>query len=195
MKNHTIRIASEQDAEALLAIYAPYVQKTAVTFEYETPTVDAFAARIRRILKKYPYLVAEQDKELIGYACAGAFHERAAYAWNVETTVYVRMDRRRAGVGRALYQELEKALAMQNILNMNACIACPEKEDEYLTRDSILFHQRLGFTPVGKFHACGYKFNRWYHMIWMEKHIGEHTQTPAPVRNFNEIRQLYACSH
>lgn len=78
MKNHTIRIASEQDAEALLAIYAPYVQKTAVTFEYETPTVDAFAARIRRILKKYPYLVAEQDKELIGYACAGAFHERAA---------------------------------------------------------------------------------------------------------------------
>ena len=195
MKNHTIRIASEQDAEALLAIYAPYVQKTAVTFEYETPTVDAFAARIRRILKKYPYLVAEQDKELIGYACAGAFHERAAYAWNVETTVYVRMDRRRAGVGRALYQELEKALAMQNILNMNACIACPEKEDEYLTRDSILFHQRLGFTPVGKFHACGYKFNRWYHMIWMEKHIGEHTQTPAPFRNFNEIRQLYACSH
>lgn len=186
----TIRIASEQDAGALLEIYAPYVQKTAITFEYEVPSVDIFAERIRGILAKYPYLAAEQDGELIGYAYAGAFHERAAYAWNVETTVYIRMDRRNSGVGRALYEALERALSMQNILNMNACIACPEREDEYLTNDSIKFHERLGFAPVGMFHACGYKFNRWYHMIWMEKHIGAHTGMPAPVRKFSDIRNV-----
>ncbi len=190
MGRSTIRTATEQDAGELLAIYAPYIQRTAVTFEYAVPPVDAFAERIRGILTKYPYLAAERDGEIIGYAYAGTFHKRAACAWNVETAIYVRMDKRGTGVGRELYEALEQALILQNVLNMNACIAYTETEDEYLTKNSVQFHRHLGFTYVGRFHQCGYKFGRWYDLAWMEKHIGAHTETPASVRNFCEIKDF-----
>ena len=116
----TIRPAIQQDAEALLQIYAPYVEKTAITFEYDVPTVDEFAGRISKVLQKHPYLVAEISGEPVGYAYAGPFKERAAYDWAVETTVYVREDMKKHGIGRVLYTALEKALAAQGILNMNA---------------------------------------------------------------------------
>lgn len=177
-----IRPAIQQDAEALLQIYAPYVEKTAITFEYDVPTVEEFAGRIGKVLQKYPYLVAEISGEPVGYAYAGSFKERAAYDWAVETTVYVREDMKKHGIGRALYTALEKALAAQGILNMNACIAFPENEDEYLTRDSVKFHERMGFNEVGRFHKCGCKFGRWYDMVWMEKLIGEHVENPPAVR-------------
>ena len=178
----TIRPAIQQDAEALLQIYAPYVEKTAITFEYDVPTVEEFAGRISKVLQKHPYLVAEISGEPVGYAYAGPFKERAAYDWAVETTVYVREDMKKHGIGRALYTALEKALAAQGILNLNACIAFPENENEYLTRDSVKFHERMGFNEVGRFHKCGYKFGRWYDMVWMEKFIGEHVENPPAVR-------------
>lgn len=106
MKECKIRIASVQDAEGLLKIYAPYVEKTAITFEYEVPTVAEFENRISRILERYLYLAAERDGELVGYAYAGPFKERAAYDWAVETTVYVRKDQKRTGIGRELYEML-----------------------------------------------------------------------------------------
>ena len=84
-----IRPASPADAQALLAIYTPYVVQTAITFEYDVPTPVEFTARIAATLEKYPYLVAEQDGVPVGYAYAGAFHERAAYDWSVETSIYV----------------------------------------------------------------------------------------------------------
>ena len=99
-----IRIATENDAEELLNIYAPYVEKTAITFEYEVPSVEEFRKRIRNILKKYPYIVEEKEGEILGYAYAGVFKNRAAYDWAVETTIYVREDQRKSGVGRALYE-------------------------------------------------------------------------------------------
>lgn len=184
----TIRIATEQDAAALLAIYAPYVEKTAITFEYAVPSATAFAERIRRTVARYPYLVAEADGEAVGYAYAGFFHERAAYGWAAETSVYVRMDRRRQGIGGSLYAALEELLKRQGILNLNACIAHSEKADAYLPGDSVAFHERQGYRLAGEFHACGYKFNRWYHMIWMEKHIGLHRQYQPEVRPFEELR-------
>lgn len=187
MNDCTIRIAGPEDAAALLAVYAPYVAETAVTFEYEVPSLETFTRRIIRTLERYPYLAAERDGELLGYAYAGPFKERAAYDWAVETTVYIRRDGRRQGVGRALYGALERCLAAQGILNLNACIACPEREDEYLTRSSVEFHRRLGYRPVGEFRQCGYKFGRWYNMVWMEKHIGPHRPDQPPVRAFPEI--------
>lgn len=188
-EDRRIRIAGAEDAKALLEIYAPYVRETAVTFEYDVPSEAEFRGRILHTLEKYPYLVAEQDGEPVGYAYAGAFHTRAAYERGVETTVYIRKDRRRGGLGRELYEALEKILVCQNILNLNACIGYPETEDEYLTKDSARFHERQGFRPVGRFHKCGYKFGRWYDMIWMEKHIGEHRANPAAVRWFPKIRE------
>ena len=96
MEAVTIRPAAPEDAYALLAIYAPYVRETAVTFEYEVPTPEEFAGRIRRILERYPYLAAQSGGEVLGYACAGPFKERAAYDWSVETTIYLRQDQHRS---------------------------------------------------------------------------------------------------
>lgn len=187
MKPVTIRAAVPEDAAALLAVYAPYVEETAVTFEYEVPGEEAFRRRIVRTLERYPYLAAEDGDGILGYAYAGPFHERAAYDWAVETTVYVRRDGRRRGVGSALYGALERCLAAQNILNLNACVACPaRREDEYLTWDSVAFHRRMGYRLVGEFQECGYKFGRWYNMAWMEKHIGPHRADQPPVRTFSE---------
>ena len=173
-----------EDAGRLVEIYAPYVKQTAVTFEYEVPSVAEFRKRIESILKKYPYLVAEQDGEITGYAYAGVFIERPAADWAAEAAIYVDRGRRRSGVGRALYEALEKALIRQNILNINACIACPEAEDEYLTYDSIRFHECMGYRMAGRFHQCGYKFGRWYDLVWMEKHLGEHPAKPEAVKWF-----------
>lgn len=185
-----IRAASAADAEKLLAIYAPYVEKTAITFEYDVPSVEEFAGRIRRVLEKYPYLVAEQDGEPVGYAYAGSFHDRAAYSWAVETSIYVDQNKKKTGIGKKLYDALEAVLKEQGILNMNACIAYPETEDEHLTKNSVEFHAHLGYRFVGEFEKCGYKFDCWYNMVWMEKHIGEHHKgQPAPKR-FDEVRDV-----
>ncbi|MCH4193210.1 MAG: GNAT family N-acetyltransferase [Butyrivibrio sp.] len=182
-----IRTAMESDAEKLLAIYAPYVEKTAITFEYEVPSAGEFAGRIAHVLKRYPYLVAERDGEAIGYAYVSPFHERAAYDWAVETSIYLRQDMKRMGIGSTLYTELEEILRRMNILNLNACIAYPETEDEYLTRASVKFHQKSGYNMVGEFHQCGYKFGRWYNMVWMEKIIGMHLEHQPAVIPFSEL--------
>ncbi|MDO5558919.1 MAG: GNAT family N-acetyltransferase [Oscillospiraceae bacterium] len=169
-----IRDVTVSDAPELLDIYAPYVLNTAVTFEYDVPTADEFINRIEKIRRKYPYIAAQQNGVILGYAYAGAFKERAAYNKSAETTIYVKEDSRRCHIGSRLYSALEEKLRTQGILNMNACIAYPETEDEYLTFDSFRFHEKMDFDLVGEFHKCGYKFGRWYNMIWMEKLIGEH---------------------
>lgn len=184
-----IRPAKPEDAEKLLAIYAPYVEQTAITFEYEVPTVEEFRERIHNTLKKYPYLVAEQGGESVGYAYVGPFHDRPAYDWSVETSIYVDQNKKRMGIGKKLHEALEEELRNRGFLNMNACIAYPAQEDEYLTRNSLGFHTHLGFRPVGSFTRCGYKFGRWYNMVWLEKLMGEHPASPAPVRPFPEIRE------
>lgn len=129
-----IRIAEESDSKELLEIYAYYVEKTAITFEYEVPSIEAFGERIHKTLKRYPYLVSEKDGRLAGYAYAGPFKERRAYDRSVETTIYIAKDVRGHGFGKELYTALEHALALQNVINLNACIAYPDPEDEYLTR-------------------------------------------------------------
>lgn len=169
-----IRSATEQDAQAIRKIYAPYVKNTAITFEYEVPSVLEFTNRIRHTLLTYPYLVAESANQIIGYAYAGPFKGRAAYNWDVETTVYISKEWKRQRIGTALYTQLEKILVTQNITNLYACVAFPEMADAYLNMDSIYFHEHLGFQIVGQFKQCGYKFNRWYHVAWMEKIIGQH---------------------
>lgn len=187
-----IRTATENDAEKLLGIYAYYVENTAITFEYEVPSVDEFRRRICHTLSKYPYLVSEEDGLITGYAYAGVFKERRAYDWAVETTIYIARDARKTGFGKKLYIALENALALQNITNLNACIGVPVIEDEYLTNDSANFHKHMGYRSVGEFHKCGYKFGRWYNMVWMEKIIAEHPDIPPEIRTFDEIRRELA---
>lgn len=182
-----IRLATEKDAERLLAIYKPYVEHTAITFEYTVPTVSEFAERIAKTLCRYPYLIAEENGKIFGYAYAGSFHSREAYDWAVETSIYMDTDQRGRGIGKVLYSTLEKILIAQGFLNMNACLAYTEKDDPFLTNGSMIFHEKLGFVNAGQTHQCGYKFGRWYDIVWMEKHIAPHTDNPAPIKSINEI--------
>ncbi|MEA5143582.1 MAG: N-acetyltransferase family protein [Oscillibacter sp.] len=175
----TIRTAAEADAPRLLEIYAPYVRKTAITFEYELPTEEEFAARIRRVLKRYPYLVAENEGQILGYAYASAFHTRAAYDWAVESSIYMDKKKKRMGLGRRLYEKLKECLLAQGVLNVNASIAYLEQPDEYLTADSVAFHTRLGCRAAGQLHFCGYKFGRWYHTVFYGKAFGPPSASAA----------------
>ena len=180
-----IRPTCEKDAAALARIYAYYVEKTAITFEYTAPDMAEMERRRQEISQRYPYLVAESDGKVVGYAYAHAFYGREAYAWSVESSIYVDVNIRKHGIGRKLYEALEKALKSMGILNINACIAVPRNDqDPYVTNGSLNFHQRLGYTLVGRFHNSGYKFDRWYDVVWMEKMIGPHTVHPRfPAKN------------
>ena len=171
-----IRNAAPEDADRLLEIYAWYVKHTAISFEYEVPSPEEFRNRIARIQEKYPCLVLEKDGVIQGYAYAGAFRSRAAYSRNSELSIYLDHSAKGRGYGRKLYEALESVLKALGILNLYACIGDPVTEDEYLTHNSEGFHQHLGFSKIGTFHKCGYKFNRWYNMIFMEKIIGEHDE-------------------
>ncbi|MCM1039898.1 MAG: GNAT family N-acetyltransferase [Ruminococcus sp.] len=184
-----IRSASIEDAEAILDIYAYYVKETAIAFECEVPTVEEFRKRIEKTLRKYPYFVAVRNGKITGYAYAGAFVGRAAYDWSAEMTIYLAADEKKRGLGRLLYETLEKALARMGITNLYACIGYPEVEDEYLTANSAQFHAHMGYVKCGEFHNCGYKFGRWYHMIWMEKIIGTYEKEQPPVRCFAEVAE------
>ncbi len=180
----SIRAATPDDAGELLAIYTPYVTNTAISFECEVPGLSEFQKRIENTLKRYPYLLAESAGEILGYAYTGPFVGRAAYDWAAETTIYLKTDKKKMGIGRALYEALEKVSRAQNILNLNACIGYPEADDEYLTGNSVQFHGHMGYRMVGEFHKCGYKFGRWYNMVWMEKILGEHGERPEEVIPF-----------
>ncbi|PWJ68315.1 MULTISPECIES: GNAT family N-acetyltransferase [unclassified Fibrobacter] len=197
-----IRSAKVEDASALLAIYKPYVENTAITFEYDAPSVEEFARRIRGTLEKYPYLVLERigdnarnigtvassecivdgttsgncagAAEILGYCYAGVFKGRAAYNRSVETSIYVKMGEHGKGYGRALYNELDRELKARGILNAYACIASPKPGSTHLDNSSQKFHEHMGYSLVGTFHDCAYKFGQWYNMIWMEKMLGEH---------------------
>ena len=183
----TVRSATLEDAERILEIYDYYVKNTAITFEYTTPSLEEFRGRMEKTMRKYPYLVILRDGVTEGYAYAGAFVGRAAYDWSCETSIYLDKNARKCGMGKMLYEALEKALAEMGILNMYACIGYPAEDDEYLTSNSADFHRHIGFSTVGEFHKCGYKFGRWYNMIWMEKMIGEHRENQAPITRFKDI--------
>ena len=188
MSEISIRIAGPEDAPALLELYAYYVRHTAITFEYDMPSLEEFTARVQGTLEKYPYLAAVEGGAIVGYAYAGPFHPRAAYGWAAEATIYLSHGCRHQGLGKRLYRALEEILRIQGVLNLNACIAVPEIDDEYLTRNSLGFHTHLGYRLVGEFTQCGYKFDRWYNMVWMEKLLGPHTVPAAPVRPFPAVR-------
>ena len=167
----SIRAVQLSDAGRLAEIYSYYVLNTAVSFEYEAPSVDEFTERIKNTIEKYPYLVCEKNDLVVGYAYAGAYSTREAYAWTVSTSIYLDKDHRREGIGSLLYASLELELKKQGILNVLAGVAFSEKEDEFLSHDSYLFHIKEGYEKVAHLKAVGKKFHRWYDLLWMQKKI------------------------
>jgi phosphinothricin acetyltransferase len=174
-----IRIAKADDAENLLKIYSPYIEKTAITFEYVPPTEAEFQARIERTLSRFPYLVAEAEGNIVGYAYAGYYIPRTACDHACEASIYISEVFRGKGIGEKLYSALENILKKQNITNIYASVAFAELEDEHLSHSSVRFHKRMGYKEIGRFSKCGYKFGKWYDLLWFEKFIGEHALPKA----------------
>ncbi len=181
----SIRSANPEDAKELLKIYAYYVTDTAISFETEVPSEEEFKLRIEEVLKSYPFIVACKDDEILGYAYLHSFVGRKAYELSAETTIYLNPDKKKMGIGKKLYSVLEDIAKAQNITNLYSCIGYVDKEDEYLNNNSVQFHEHIGFRMVGKFENCGHKFGRWYHMVWMEKIIGEHGE----IREFLKFKE------
>ena len=182
----SIRFAKSEDAKELLKIYAYYVTDTAISFETEVPSEEEFKLRIEEVLKSYPFIVACKDDEILGYAYLHSFVGRKAYELSAETTIYLNPDKKKMGIGKKLYSVLEDIAKEQNITNLYSCIGYVDKEDEYLNNNSVQFHEHIGFRMVGKFENCGHKFGRWYHMVWMEKIIGEHKE----IREFIKFEEM-----
>jgi len=159
-----IRSANDRDAPALLAIYAPYVERTTVSFETIVPDVDEFAARIRQSSAQWAWLVAEHDGRCLGYAYGSAHRERAAYRWSVETSAYVDASIRRQGVGKALYLALFDALIARGYCNAYAGMTLPNDA-------SAALHRSVGFEPIGVFHRVGFKFGAWHDVAWAQRRL------------------------
>lgn len=171
-----IRLAKVEDATSLVTIYAPYVQKTAITFEYEVPSVAEFQSRIEKTLEKYPYLVAEEEGQILGYAYASTYYGRTAYDWAVELSVYLHPDARGRGLGSQLYDQLEDLLEKQGYLRFLACIALPNDA-------SIHLHKKRGYVQVGHFPKIGYKFDQWHDVVWFQKTLDKPAQ---PLKKVEE---------
>ena len=171
MNEITIRQARPGDAADIWQIYRYYVLNTAISFEITLPTVEQIEQRIRKVLSSFPYFVAEIQGQIVGYAYAGPFIPREAYDHCAEVSIYIARENHRSGIGRLLYAQLWAQLRNMGITQVYACIGVAEVEDEYLTNNSAQFHAHMGFREVGRFLNCGKKFDRFYHMIWMEKQI------------------------
>lgn len=166
---YLIRRADPSEAAALLEIYRPFVETTAVSFELVTPSAEEFASRISKALSKWDWLVADLDGQPIGYAYASAHRERAAYRYSVEVSAYVHPNHRRQGAARALYQRLFDSLAEKGYCNAYAGIRVPNPA-------SVAFHRSLGFQPIGVFKSAGWKFGQWQDIAWFHKVL--RTQPP-----------------
>lgn len=162
------------DARACAQLYAPYVSDGAASLEQTPPSAEEMGARIERLSASYPWLVAELDGAVIGYAYASEHRARASYRWAADTTVYIASDRRRQGAGRALYGELLALLVRQGVYVACAGITLPNQA-------SVALHESFGFRPVGVYRRIGFKHGRWLDTGWYEAVLREQTDGVAPA--------------
>jgi phosphinothricin acetyltransferase len=171
-----IRDATEHDAEACAAIYAPYVTDTAISFESQPPPVPEMAARITAALATHAWIVLEDGGgRIVGYAYGGPFKARAAYRWSCEVSVYLEPGRRRTGGGRALYQALLARLAARGFRTAVAGMTLPNEASAGL-------HRALGFEPVGVYRRIGWKHGAWHDVAWVQRDIATDRGQPAEPR-------------
>ena len=177
-----VRIATEKDIPQILAIYAPYIETSTATFEYDVPCLRAFTQRFLDITAQFPWLVWEEEGEILGYAYGSAPYSRAAFSWCAEPSIYLKPEAKGRGIGRRLYAALEAILMQQGYQVLYALIT-----DE--NTESIRFHERLGYTKSVHFPNCGFKFNRWLGLVWMEKRLAPVTIATKFPEKFGTICQ------
>ena len=175
-----IRFAAEKDLPAMLGIYAPYVENTTYSFEYEVPSMEVFTARFRDHVAQFPWLVWEEEGTVLGYAYAGAPWERAAYRWCAEVSIYLHPSVHGRGIGRQLYAVLEDILTKQGYRVSYALITTENT-------GSVRFHEKLGYCYHSTFENCGFKMGRWLGVIWLQKWLNPLDTPEAFPRPWHEV--------
>ena len=176
-----VRAASPEDAAAVQGIYAPIVTSTAISFEYEVPSIEDMEQRISAITRSLPWLVAEIDRTVAGYAYAASHRDRAAYGWSVDTSVYVSERSRGSGVGRLLYARLFDELISAGYVSAYAGITLPNEA-------SVGLHEACGFRRVGVFPQVGYKLGRWHDVGWWHRPLTDPRANVAPPTRWSPER-------
>jgi L-amino acid N-acyltransferase YncA len=176
MSSATIRLAREEDAKEILAIYSPYIINTSYTFETDVPSVQEFKDRIRTYLQTYPWLVCEMNNEIAGYAYGARHRERVAYQWCVESSIYVKDEYQHTGVAKALYSALIQILKKQGFMNVYAVINLPNGR-------SVRFHEKAGFTWFANYEKVGFKLGKWKTVGWWKLQVNDYIDDPpAPLK-------------
>lgn len=181
MSEVKIRLAIPEDGETLLNIYKWYIENTAITFETEVPSAEAFGQRIENTLTRYPWLVCEVDGAVAGYAYASKHRERAAYQWSADFSIYVNEKYHRRHIAKALYQVLEEVLKLQGYYTVYAGVTTPNPKSD-------AFHTAFGFDIVGVFENVGYKLGEWRGVKWFKHTLTDYQKEPLPPKTFPEVK-------
>ncbi len=172
----SLRLATPADADGIHDIYAPIVRETAISFEYEPPSRAELVARVQKVSADgYPWIVAESNDYLAGYAYATTFRARTAYSWTAEVSVYVHGNARGSGVGRQLYDVLLRTLELQGFRSAYGVSTAPNPASEAL-------HRAAGFDLIGRLERVGWKFDRWHDALIWRRALGSADVPPAPIR-------------
>ena len=177
-----VRLATQTDAAAIAAIYAPYVEDTRISFEEVAPGAAEMAMRMSNPL--YPWLVAEQDGRVAGFANSSAFRARRAYRWSVEVGIYVAPDAKRCGLGRSLFGSLLDLLTAQGFVSAIGAIALPNEP-------SVGFHEALGFTHAGTYSGVGFKLGEWADVGLWQRELAPRMNLPAEPQPFAQVLPAY----
>jgi phosphinothricin acetyltransferase len=180
MSERKIRMATLEDAPAILAIYEPYILNTAITFEYDPVPVEVFEKRMETVLQQFAWLVCEEEGVILGYAYCSRFKERAAFDWDCECSVYIDEKAHRRGIATELYHKLFELVEQQGYYNIYALIT-------YSHSSSVELHKKFGFTEVGIYQKTGYKMGQWWDLLVMEKRIHTFEDTPQKPRSIHKI--------
>ena len=180
-----VRAAAPEDAEQLLEIYTPFVisedsSLSNVSFELAAPDVEEFRQRIQDISKQFPYLVGEVNGQILGYVYCHPYRERLAYQWAVEVTIYLAPAGQGKGLGRLLYETMEKLLCLQGVTMAYSCITVGNDH-------SIKMHQALGYRLIGTFTNSGYKNGQWLDTVWLEKQLQPCPKQPDNIKSWWEL--------
>ena len=178
-----IRLVKEVDATSVLQIYAPYVLSSAATFETEVPSIELFKDRIKTYSASSPWLVAEVEGNVVGYAYASAHRGRSAYQWTQETTVYLNPAYQQRGIAKLLYEKLIELMTFMGFTKAIGVITLPNNA-------SIGLHQSLGFKHIGKFKDIGFKFNQWHTTSWWTLDIQPRGYEPSPIKPISSLTTL-----
>lgn len=177
-----LRQASIEDVPQILQIYAPYILHTTFTFEYEVPTLEQFRRRFLDITRQFPWLVWEEDGQILGYAYADRAFSRAAYQWTADLSVYLRPEAKGKGIGRKLYEAAEDVLRRQGYFAVYGIVT-----DSNL--DSCAFHRAMGYQEIAHLPRCGYKLNAWHGIYWFEKRLREGEPEAPPAAPHQDIEK------